>query len=148
MSAFIARSAEETRALGQRLSSALKAGDVVLLSGDMGAGKSELARGIARGLGVTGAVPSPTFTILNTYKGGRLPLYHFDWYRIQDPDELYAIGAEEYIGTDGVTLIEWHALAPELLPTDALEIALTPTDEQTRVITLTARGAFILPDIK
>ena len=83
---------EDTQALGKRLSASLRAGDVVLLSGQMGAGKSEFARGVARGLGITSAVPSPSFTILNAYDEGRLPLYHFDWYRIGDESELTDMG--------------------------------------------------------
>ena len=81
-------SAEETRALGEKLAERLQAGDVVTLEGELGAGKSELARGIARGLGVAETVTSPSFTILNVYESGRVPLYHFDWYRLESEEEL------------------------------------------------------------
>ena len=86
---ILTRSAAETRKLGERLAALLRPGDTVLLLGGLGAGKSELARGVARGLGITGPVPSPSFTILNAYDEGRFPLYHFDWYRIEDAAEIY-----------------------------------------------------------
>ena len=92
----VTQSAAETRALGERLAGQLKPGDVVLLEGELGAGKSELARGIARGLGVTETVTSPSFTILNVYESGRCPLYHFDWYRLESEEELYELGMDEY----------------------------------------------------
>ena len=85
-------SANETRTLGERLASSLRPGDVLLLLGNMGAGKSELTRGIARGLGIQGPVASPTFTILQVYDEGHIPLYHFDWYRLESADELYGHG--------------------------------------------------------
>ena len=93
---------ESTQALGARLAPTLRAGDVILLSGNIGAGKSEFARGVARGLGIACAVPSPSFTILNVYEEGRVPLYHFDWYRIGDESELTDMGLDEYIGGNGV----------------------------------------------
>ena len=93
---------EETRELGRRLAKKLKAGDVLLLWGDLGAGKSEFTRGLAQGLGVTATVTSPSFTILNVYDDGRIPLYHFDWYRLNSVEELYEMGMEEFLGGDGV----------------------------------------------
>lgn len=131
---------ESTQALGARLAPTLRAGDVILLSGDMGAGKSEFARGVARGLGIACAVPSPSFTILNVYEEGRVPLYHFDWYRIGDESELTDMGLDEYIGGSGVTLIEWHERASDLLPETALEVRLTPLENGAREITLIPRG--------
>lgn len=133
---------EAMNALGVRLASRLASGDTVLLTGQMGAGKSELARGIARGLGYAGPIPSPTFTILNQYEGGREKLYHFDWYRIDDVEELYASGLDEVIGYDGITLIEWHQRAPELCPEDALEVVITVKDNDVRVVELISRGNF------
>ena len=128
------------QALGARLAPTLRAGDVILLSGDMGAGKSEFARGVARGLGIACAVPSPSFTILNVYEEGRVPLYHFDWYRIGDESELTDMGLDEYIGGNGVTLIEWHERASDLLPETALEVRLTPLENGAREIALIPRG--------
>jgi tRNA threonylcarbamoyladenosine biosynthesis protein TsaE len=92
---MISESAEETRKLGERLAEGVRPGDVILLEGPLGAGKSELARGIARGLGVEETVTSPSFTILNVYTSGRIPLYHFDWYRLESEEELYELGMEE-----------------------------------------------------
>jgi len=139
---MITYSPEETRALGARLSGQLRAGDVVLLRGDLGAGKSELARGIARGLGVTETVTSPSFTILNVYASGSAPLYHFDWYRIEDEEELWELGVQDYLGGDGIALIEWPERAPEWIPDTCLEIRIEPAGETERTITLLRRGAF------
>ena len=102
----VTNSATETRTLGERLAGKLKAGDVILLEGELGAGKSELARGTARGLGVTETVTSPSFTILNVYESGRIPLYHFDWYRLESSEELDELGMDEYQGGDGIALVE------------------------------------------
>lgn len=135
-------SALETRTIGMKLAEHLKAGDVVLLEGDLGAGKSEMARGIARGLGIQGAVPSPSFTILNAYDEGRIPLYHFDWYRIEDANEIYEMGMEEQLSGDGVALIEWSTKAEECVPPKHMKITLQPVDENTREITFETFGGF------
>lgn len=135
-------SALETRAIGMKLAEHLKVGDVVLLEGDLGAGKSEMARGIARGLGIQGAVPSPSFTILNAYDEGRIPLYHFDWYRIEDANEIYEMGMEEQLSGDGVALIEWSTKAEECVPPKHMKITLQPVDENTREITFETFGGF------
>ena len=139
---IITHSAEETRALGKRLAQLLRAGDVVLLQGDLGAGKSELARGVARGLHISGPVPSPSFTILNAYDEGDIPLYHFDWYRIHDPDEIAQMGMEEQLGGDGIALIEWSEKALEWVPERALKVNIRAEDEETREITFTPLGGF------
>ena len=139
---IITHSAEETRALGAKLAAHLQAGDVVLLQGDLGAGKSELARGVARGLGITGPVPSPSFTILNAYDEGSLPFYHFDWYRIDDPEEIAEMGFEEQLHGDGVSLIEWSERAEEYLPERVLIVRIHPVDESTRQIVFEPRGGF------
>lgn len=135
-------SAEETRALGVRLAAELRAGDVILLEGPLGAGKSELARGIAQGMGVRETVTSPTFTILNVYSGERLPLYHFDWYRLESAEELYEMGMDEYLGGDGVALVEWPGRCPEALPADFLMIEISPEGEETRRIRAVRHGDF------
>lgn len=132
----------ETRALGQRLARLLRPGDVLLLYGDLGAGKSELTRGIARGLGVTGPVASPSFTILNVYDEGRLPLYHFDWYRLNSAEELYEMGMDEYLGGDGVAVVEWPSQCPEAIPETNLTITLTPGEGDAREISFAPRGGF------
>lgn len=139
---IVTHAAEETRALGAKLAAHLKPGDVVLLQGDLGAGKSEFARGVARGLGITGPVPSPSFTILNAYDEGKLPLYHFDWYRIHEPDEIGEMGFEEQLNGSGVSLIEWSERAPDYLPERALSVKIHVVDENTREITVEPQGGF------
>lgn len=108
-------SEQETEALAQALARELKAGDVLALDGDLGAGKTAFTRGLARGLGYPGRVQSPTFTVVNEYEGGRLPLFHFDLYRLTSPDELFDIGFEDYLDRGGVCCVEWSALGGEYL---------------------------------
>ena len=131
---IISHSPEETRALGEKLAARLAPGDVVLLEGELGAGKSELARGIARGLGVTETVTSPSFTILNVYESGRCPLYHFDWYRLESAEELFELGLEEYLGGDGIAVVEWAEKCPEALPKKTIRIRLEATGDEERRI--------------
>ena len=131
---IISHSPEETRALGEKLAARLAPGDVVILEGELGAGKSELARGIARGLGVTETVTSPSFTILNVYESGRCPLYHFDWYRLESADELFELGLEEYLGGDGIAVVEWAEKCPEALPEKTIRIRLEATGDEERRI--------------
>ena len=109
-------SPEETFALGQKLGEQAKAGQIYTLNGDLGVGKTVFTQGIARGLGITEAVSSPTFTIVQVYEEGRLPFYHFDVYRIGDVEEMYDIGIDEYLFGDGVCLIEWPSRIEEVLP--------------------------------
>ena len=107
---------KETENFGRRLGESLSAGDVVDMVGDLGTGKTTLTGYIARGLGIKETVSSPTFTIIKEYNSGRLPLYHFDVYRIGDPEELFNIGADEYFDGDGVCVVEWADLVSEELP--------------------------------
>ena len=132
----VTNSAAETRALGERLALGLQPGDTVILEGELGAGKSELARGIAKGLGVTETVTSPSFTILNVYESGRCPLYHFDWYRLESEEELYELGMDEYLGGDGIAVVEWAERCPDAVPEDCIRIRLEATGEETRRITV------------
>ncbi|MBI4950090.1 MAG: tRNA (adenosine(37)-N6)-threonylcarbamoyltransferase complex ATPase subunit type 1 TsaE [Deltaproteobacteria bacterium] len=111
----ITRSPEETEALGERLSGSLKEGDRVALIGDLGGGKTRFVRGIAHGLGSRGFIKSPSFTIMNIYQGGRLPLFHIDLYRIGGEDEFFFTGLEEFIYGDGVSVIEWAERHPALI---------------------------------
>jgi len=135
-------SPNETRALGRQLAQSLRAGDVLLLWGDLGAGKSEFTRGVAEGLGVTSTVTSPSFTILNVYDEGSLPLYHFDWYRLNGVDELYEMGMDEYLGGDGVAVVEWPSQCPEAIPETHLAVHLTPVGDSEREVTFTPMGEF------
>lgn len=109
-------SPEETFAIGVKIGSTAKPGDIYTLSGDLGAGKTIFTKGVAQGLGITETVSSPTFTIVQIYEEGRLPLYHFDVYRIADPEEMEEIGYEDCFFGNGVCLIEWAELISELLP--------------------------------
>ena len=130
----VTNSAAETRNLGEQLAKRLQPGDVVLLRGELGAGKSELTRGIARGIGVTETVTSPSFTILNVYESGRCPLYHFDWYRLESAEELYELGMDEYLGGDGIAVVEWAERCPEAVPEKVIRISLEVTGEEQRRI--------------
>lgn len=109
-------SMEETRELGRQMGTEAGPGDVLTLSGDLGVGKTVFTKGFALGIGVTEAVSSPTFTIVQEYHSGRLPLYHFDVYRIGDLEEMDEVGFDDYVYGDGVSLIEWAELIEEILP--------------------------------
>ena len=115
-------SEQETYAIGSMLGREAQAGQIYCLNGDLGTGKTVFARGFADGLGIREPVTSPTFTIIHEYRDGRLPLFHFDVYRIGDPGEMDAIGYEEYFYGDGVCLIEWSELISELIPDDAIRV--------------------------
>ena len=117
-------SPEETFALGKKLGEEAAPGEIFCLDGDLGVGKTVFTQGFAAGLGVTEPVNSPTFTILQIYEEGRLPLYHFDVYRIGDPEEMDEIGYEEYFFGDGVCLIEWASLIGELIPEGARRVLI------------------------
>jgi len=117
-------SPEETMALGLSLGQSAFPGEIICLDGDLGCGKTVFTQGFARGLGVSDDVVSPTFTIIREYEDGRLPLYHFDVYRIGDPDEMEELGYEDYFYGPGVTLIEWSKLIEELIPKNALKILI------------------------
>jgi tRNA threonylcarbamoyladenosine biosynthesis protein TsaE len=133
-------SVAQTRGLGLRLGRVAVPGAIVLLSGELGAGKTALAQGIARGLGVTGPVSSPTFTLLKEYRAGRLPLFHFDLYRLSAPEELWSLGFDEYIHGAGVAVVEWPERAPDAWGDDALLIEIASTGPTARAIALHACG--------
>jgi tRNA threonylcarbamoyladenosine biosynthesis protein TsaE len=128
---------DDTLALGRSLAPLLEPGMVIHLRGDLGAGKTTLARGLLRGLGYEGRVKSPTFTLLEPYKFSRLNLYHFDFYRFLDPQELLDSGFREYFNPQSACLIEWPEKAPDLPPAD-IDITLDPAPEG-RAVTLTAQ---------
>ena len=128
-------SVQETEALGRALAQHLTPGTVVAFTGDLGAGKTAFVRGMARGLGIPHRVTSPTFTIVNEYEDGRLPLFHFDMYRLGSADELFDIGWEDYLARGGVCAVEWSGNIEEALESDAIrvEIRRGDTDEQRRI---------------
>ena len=115
---FESNSAEDTFAFGKKMGEAAKPGDIICLDGDLGVGKTVFTQGFAKGLGIDDYVNSPTFTIVKEYYG-RIPLYHFDVYRIGDPSEMEEIGYEDYFYGKGVTIIEWPELIEELIPEEA-----------------------------
>jgi len=138
---FRTNSEDETRALGARIAAALRPGDVIALVGDLGTGKTRFVQGLAHGLGVPADTPvvSPTFTLLATYRQGRLTLHHFDLYRLTTEKELASIGAEEYLWGDDVCVVEWAERAPGLIPEEALWANITFAGE-TRVFAFAAGG--------
>lgn len=117
-------SPEQTWELGKKLGLSAKSGQIFCLNGDLGTGKTVFTQGFAAGLGITEPVNSPTFTIVQIYEEGRLPLYHFDVYRIGDVEEMDEIGYEEYFFGEGVCLIEWAALVEEIIPENAVLITI------------------------
>ena len=116
MASTISHSPEETFALGRAVAADLRAGDVLALCGDLGAGKTHFVKGLASGLGIAAEVTSPTFTLLHEYPGGRLPLFHFDFYRLESEDAVTGIGFDDYLDAGGVLAIEWAEKFPALLP--------------------------------
>jgi tRNA threonylcarbamoyladenosine biosynthesis protein TsaE len=137
---MILRSPEETRELGRRLGTLLRPGDFVALLGELGAGKTLLVRGAAEGAGVTEATSSPSFALVNSYRGGRVALQHLDLYRLGSPAELFALGFEDLLAEPAATLCEWAERAGPRLPADRLEILLEPAGPQQRKATLRAHG--------
>lgn len=123
-------SEEETYALGKQMGESACPGLVITLDGDLGAGKTLFTQGLAEGLGVTGPVNSPTFTILQVYDSGRMPLYHFDVYRIGDPMEMDEVGFDDFIFGEGVSVIEWAEIIEEILPDKYTQIYITRNPEK------------------
>lgn len=115
---------QDTYELGKRLGEDCKSGDIVLLNGDLGVGKTVFTKGFGKGLGIEEPISSPTFTIMQIYEQGRIPLYHFDVYRIADPEEMDEIGYEDYFFGNGVCLIEWASLIEELIPEHVIEVQI------------------------
>lgn len=121
---LISHSPEETRAIGARLADRLRGGEVVAFTGDLGAGKTAFVSGMAEALGVEDRVTSPTFTIVDEHEGGRLPLFHFDMYRLGSADELFHIGWEDYLARGGVCAVEWSENVAEAIEDDAIRVSI------------------------
>ena len=132
---FITNSPAETEALGASLGQRLKAGTVIAYRGDLGAGKTAFTRGLARGLGCREIVTSPTYTIVNEYLGGRIPLFHFDMYRLRSSDDLWDIGWEDYLERGGVCAVEWSENVDDAME-DPIYITIEKTGEESRRITI------------
>ncbi len=121
---YNSNSPKETENIAKAFSKELKPGDVICLNGDLGTGKTAFVQGLVKALGYAEPISSPTFTIVNCYETESLPIYHFDVYRIEDPDEMYEIGYEEYVYGDGISLIEWSEKIKEILPCDRYEVVI------------------------
>lgn len=132
---FITRSPEETENLGAKLAEYLRPGTVLAYRGDLGAGKTAFTRGLAKGLGATDMVTSPTYTIVNEYLSGKMPLFHFDMYRLPDSDSLFDIGWEDYLERGGVCAVEWSENVADAME-NAIFVTIEKTGEETRRITI------------
>ena len=133
---FITNSPEQTEAVGQALAAVLQPGDILAYRGDLGAGKTAFTRGLAKGLGSADPVTSPTYTIVNEYLSGRLPLFHFDMYRLHSADDLFDIGWEDYLDRGGVCAVEWSENVEEALE-DPITVCIEKLGEDSRKITIT-----------
>ncbi len=132
---FITHSPEETEKIGEALAKSLQPGTILAYRGDLGAGKTAFTRGLARGLGCKETVTSPTYTIVNEYLGGRLPLFHFDMYRLASSDDLWDIGWEDYLDREGVCAVEWSENVADAME-DAVTVTIEKLGETTRRITI------------
>ena len=130
---FITHSPEETEFLGRRLGETLSGGEIIAYQGGLGAGKTAFTRGLARGLGISMRVTSPTYTIVNEYTGGRLPLFHFDMYRLGSAEELFDIGWEDYLARGGICAVEWSENVQEAMQ-GAITVRMEKRSETTRCI--------------
>ncbi len=119
---YISDSTEKTEAIAAEFAKKLKGGEIITLDGDLGAGKTAFVRGLAKGLGITDRVVSPTFTIVNEYRHGKIPLFHFDVYRIGSSDEMYDVGWEEYINSGGIAVVEWAVNIEDILDENCIKI--------------------------
>ena len=132
---FITHSPEETEKIGEALAKSLQPGTILAYRGDLGAGKTAFTRGLARGLGCKETVTSPTYTIVNEYLGGRLPLFHFDMYRLASSDDLWDIGWEDYLDREGMCAVEWSENVQDAME-DAVTVTIEKLGENTRRITI------------
>ena len=140
---YLTHNEAETEALGARLAAVLSPGSVVAYRGSLGMGKTAFTRGLGCGLGYSGRITSPTFTIVNEYEGGRLPLFHFDMYRLSDEDALFDIGWEDYLDRGGVCAVEWSEQVAGAMPSDTVYVTIRrhPEDAGWRIITIEGADA-------
>ena len=137
---YITNNPLETERLGFLLGRSLKPGTVIAYTGDLGAGKTAFTRGLAQGLEIPERITSPTFTIVNEYEGGRLPLFHFDMYRLESSDELFDIGWEDYLDRGGVCAVEWSEQVAEAMPSDTIYVTIARCPEADNWRTITIKG--------
>ena len=135
MATFISNSATETEAIGRRLAEDIEVQSILALKGELGSGKTLIVKGLVAGLGSCADVTSPTFTILHEYRGGRVPIYHFDFFRLQERQSIARLGLDDYFFGDGVSVIEWADRFPELIPQQARWILFEIKSENQRAIT-------------
>jgi tRNA threonylcarbamoyladenosine biosynthesis protein TsaE len=131
---FISNSPDETEAFGRQVSENVRAGDAIALTGGLGSGKTQFVKGLVAGLGATTPATSPTFTLIHEYPGGRLPIYHFDFFRVEDRPSAERLGLDDYFFGDGVSVIEWADRFLELIPKNALWISFETKSETQRAI--------------
>ncbi len=136
MATFISNNPAETEAIGQRFAKDVDTGSILALKGELGSGKTQFLKGLVAGLGSGAAVTSPTFTILHEYSSGRFPVYHFDFFRLEDRQSVARLGLDDYFFGDGVSVIEWADRFPEFIPGQARWILFEIKSENTRAITL------------
>ena len=140
MATFISNSPAETGAIGRQLAKNVEPGSVLALKGDLGSGKTLFTKAVVAGLGSSAAVTSPTFTIVHEYQGGRFPIYHFDFFRLETRESVARLGLEDYFFSGGVSVIEWADRFPDLLPENAHWISFEIKSERQRLITILDRG--------
>lgn len=139
MATFISNSPAETEAIARQIADDLVAGSMLALKGELGSGKTLFTQALVAGLESDAAVTSPTFTIVHEYKGGRLPVYHFDFFRLENRESAARLGLDDYFFSDGVSVIEWADRFPELIPEQAHWISFEIKSERQRIITLSHR---------
>ncbi len=135
MATFISNSAEETKSFGRQFAENVKRGEVLALTGELGSGKTQFVKGLAARFGANTSATSPTFTLIHEYSGGRLPVYHFDFFRIEDRESAERLGLDDYFFGDGVSVVEWADRFRELIPENARWISFETKSETQRAIT-------------
>lgn len=136
MATFISNSAEETESFGRQFAGTVNWGDVLALAGELGSGKTQFVKGLVAGLGATSTATSPTFTLIHEYSEGRWPIYHFDFFRIEDQPAAERLGLDEYFFGEGVSVVEWADKFPDLIPDNARWISFETKSETQRAITI------------